>query len=95
MKLGAAAGLCQLGVSSEDGKNCRNRSSTIERSTIVFSLITELYCCAVFSSVLPLSTTSMPKVRSHGRIPGMRLCSGVMNSVAMTFSLVAQIPESV
>src|SRR3954470_7637228 len=92
VNVGAAPGDSRLRVSSLDGKNCRKRASLAERSTISFSLTQELYCSAVDSIVFALMTSSWPQRCAHLDRPGMREISGVRHSVAMTFSLDAQMP---
>lgn len=44
VKVGAVPGLRRDGVSSLEGKNCRNRESRCETSAMVFSMTRELYC---------------------------------------------------
>src|SRR3954447_3955635 len=95
VKVGVVPGLAQEGVSSLEGKNCRNRGSFWERSTRVFSMTRELYWSAVVSMVLALSTISCCQVRAQRAMPGIRECSGVRHSAAMAFSLLAQMPVEV
>ncbi|WP_177000981.1 hypothetical protein [Streptomyces sp. cf386] len=51
VKVGDVPGFAQEAVSSLEGKNWRKRGSAWERSTRVFSTISELYWSAVVSSV--------------------------------------------
>src|SRR4051794_33476840 len=92
VNVGAAPGESRLRVSSLDGKNWRNRASVADRSTTSFSLTQELYCSAVDSMVLALMMSSWPQRCAQRDRPGMRDTSGVRHSVAITFSLEAQIP---
>src|SRR3954470_11207696 len=92
VNVGDAPGASLLRVSSLEGKNCKKRASEADRSTTSFSFTHELYCSAVASMVLALMMSSWPQRCAQRDKPGMRHTSGVRPSVAMTFSLDAQIP---
>src|SRR5450631_824858 len=62
VKVGEVPGLRIVAVSSDEGMNWRKRESARATSTIDFSSTHELYCRAVSSSVLALSTTSCSHV---------------------------------